>query len=112
MIRPLWDFRALLPRRSIHRSAGHCLRSKSAISSSRSAEIRRALAAALPEPVRTPERLMQFVCRRTAQIATDPGWIEVRFSLADVSTEIRLAGLDLDPNYVPWLGVVVRFAYE
>jgi hypothetical protein len=24
----------------------------------------------------------------------------------------RRAGLDLDPGYVPWLGVVVRFVYE
>ena len=29
-----------------------------------------------------------------------------------VATEIRRAGLDLDPGYVPWLGVVVRFIYE
>jgi hypothetical protein len=43
---------------------------------------------------------------------TEPGWIELRFSLDEVSTEIRRAGLDLDPGYVPWLGVVMRFIYE
>jgi hypothetical protein len=56
--------------------------------------------------------LLEFVCRRRAEIVADPGWIDVRFSLDDVSTEIRRAGLDLDPGYVSWLGVVVRFVYE
>jgi hypothetical protein len=28
-----------------------------------------------------------------------------------VSTVVRRAGLDLDPGYRPWLGVVVRFRY-
>jgi hypothetical protein len=52
-----------------------------------------------------------FVCEREAEIAADPGWIEVRLPLAEVSTAIRRVGLDLDPGYVPWLGVVVRFVY-
>jgi hypothetical protein len=56
--------------------------------------------------------LIEFVCRRSAEIVADPGWIEVRFSLDEVATEIRRAGLDLDPGYLPWLGVVVRFIYE
>jgi hypothetical protein len=56
--------------------------------------------------------LIEFVCRRRAEIVADPGWIDVRFSLDEVATEIRRAGLDLDPGYVPWLGVVVRFIYE
>lgn len=59
----------------------------------------------------TDEALIDFVCRRPADIAADPGWIEVHFALADVATEIRAAGLDLDPGWVPWLGVVVRFVY-
>jgi hypothetical protein len=55
---------------------------------------------------------LSFVCYRDAEIVADPGWIEVRLSLQDVSTAIRRAGLDLDPGWVPWLGVVVRFVYE
>ena len=55
---------------------------------------------------------LAFVCHRAAEIVADPGWIEVRLSLNDVSTVIRRVGLDLDPGYVPWLGVVVRFVYE
>lgn len=76
------------------------------------AEIRNALAEALPQPARAPDRLMQFVCRRRAGIKADPGWIEARFDLREVSTEIRRAGLDLNPDFVPWLGVVMRFVYE
>ncbi|MDQ3775211.1 MAG: hypothetical protein M3461_13090 [Pseudomonadota bacterium] len=53
-----------------------------------------------------------LVCHRAAEIVADPGWIEVRLSLNDVSTAIRRTGLDLDPGNVPWLGVVVRFVYE
>jgi hypothetical protein len=56
--------------------------------------------------------LIEFVCRRSAEIVADPGWIDIRFSLDEVATEIRRAGLDLNPGYVPWMGVVVRFVYE
>ena len=56
--------------------------------------------------------LQDFVCHRHAEIVADPAWIEVRFSLDQVATEIRRAGLDLDPGYVKWLGVVLKFVYE
>lgn len=56
--------------------------------------------------------VIEFVCRRRAQLVVDPGWIEVRLSLDEVSTEVRCAGLDLNPGYISWLGVVVSFVYE
>ena len=59
-----------------------------------------------------PPNVIDFVCHRRAEIFADPGWIELRFSLDDVSTELRSAGLDLDPGYVSWLGFVLKFAYE
>jgi hypothetical protein len=58
------------------------------------------------------DRLLEALCRRRAEIVADPGWIEVRLSLDDVATDIRRAGLDLNPGCVPWLGVVVVFVYE
>jgi hypothetical protein len=58
------------------------------------------------------EVLLEFVCRRRAEVVADPAWIEIRFSLDQVATEIRRAGFDLDPGYVGWLGVVVKFVYE
>jgi hypothetical protein len=54
---------------------------------------------------------LEQVCRRQAIIIADPGWLEARFSLDDVDVDIRRAGLDLDPGWLPWLGVVVRFTY-
>ena len=56
--------------------------------------------------------LLRQVCARRAEILADPGWIEVRLSLDEVSTTVRRCGLDLDPGYLPWLGVVVRLVYE
>lgn len=56
--------------------------------------------------------LVDFLCRRQARVLADPGWIEIHFSLDDVDTTIRRARLDLDPGFVPWLGVVLRFIYE
>ncbi len=55
--------------------------------------------------------LLDTVCRRRAEVLADPGWLELVFSLDDVSTELRRAGLDLDPGWLPWLGVVVRFRH-
>ena len=55
--------------------------------------------------------LLSGVTRRHAEIFADPGWFEVRLSLDEVRTDVRRAGLDLDPDYLPWLGVVVRFTY-
>lgn len=66
----------------------------------------------LERPDEAAETLLEFVCSRRAEVVADPGWIELKFSLDDVSTEIRRAGLDLDPGYVPWLGVVLKFIYE
>ncbi|MDX1997423.1 MAG: hypothetical protein SF066_06860 [Thermoanaerobaculia bacterium] len=62
-----------------------------------------------PEPSRA---LLERVVRRRARVVADPGWLELHFSLDDVSTELRRVGLDLDPGFLPWLGVVVRFVYE
>jgi hypothetical protein len=55
--------------------------------------------------------LIAFICRHPADIVAEPGWIEVRFPLDQVSIDLRRAGLDRDPGWVPWLGVVVRFVY-
>ena len=55
---------------------------------------------------------LRNVCRRDAAINADPGWIEVRLRLDQVSIDVRRAGLDLDPGWVSWLGAVVRFVYE
>lgn len=55
--------------------------------------------------------LLLNISQRSATISIETGWIELVFNMQDVDTNIRLAGLDLDPDYVPWLGKVVKFRY-
>lgn len=55
--------------------------------------------------------LVQRVAERWAVVAADPGWIEVRLRMADLSVELRRAALDLDPGFLPWLGIVLRYRY-
>ncbi len=73
-------------------------------------ELRRSL---VPDPLADAEtsELLRAVCARRALVVPDPGWIDVHLALDDVSTAVRRAGLDLDPGYRSWLGVVVRFRY-
>ena len=62
-------------------------------------------------PEETDAAMLRRSIQRTAIVIADPAWIELRFALADASVELRRAGLDLDPGWVPWLGVVLRFVY-
>jgi hypothetical protein len=71
-----------------------------------------ALRGCLQEPAEDRSRLLQRICARRARIAAEPGWFEVRLQSHEVSTAIRRCGLDLDLDYVPWLGAVVKFVYE
>jgi hypothetical protein len=66
----------------------------------------------LPRTNRRGPALLDWVVRRRARVEADPGWIDAFFPLEAVSTDVRAAGLDLDPGWIPWLGVVVRFLYE
>jgi hypothetical protein len=58
------------------------------------------------------EALLVRTISRRAEIVCDAAWIEAHFALADATIDVRRAGLDLDPDWIPWLGVVVRFVYE
>jgi hypothetical protein len=55
--------------------------------------------------------LLLRVLRRRARISTAAGLVDAEFDLDDVDIDVRRAGLDIDPGYVPWLGVFVRFRY-
>jgi len=76
------------------------------------ARVVRCLHRVLEADTEHPEAVLARVCRRPAVILADPGWIEVRFALACLSTQLRRARLDLNLDWLPWLGTVVRFSYE
>ncbi len=52
-----------------------------------------------------------WVFARRVTIDRLPGWVEATFALDDVDLRLRMAGLDLDPGFVPWRGAVVRFRH-
>jgi hypothetical protein len=51
------------------------------------------------------------VMQRRAVLRAAPGWLEAEFSIDDVDLDVRRAGLDIDPDWLPWLGTVVTFRY-
>src|SRR5581483_3612131 len=57
------------------------------------------------------EDALERVCTRRAEILAEPGWIDVHFSLAELDHDVRRAGLDLDPGWLPRVGIVLRFVY-
>ena len=59
-----------------------------------------------------PAATLAWLIERDAGVIASPGWIELVFSIDSVSLAVRRAGLDLDPGWVPWLGVVIRYRYE
>jgi hypothetical protein len=77
----------------------------------RLAELADAIRRALRARLERDDATAQETCRRTAVIEADPGWFDVHLRLDEVSLETRRAGLDLDPGWIPWLGVAVRFLY-
>jgi hypothetical protein len=59
-----------------------------------------------------PRAVVTRICARAGRVVHDRGWIEFRLRLADVDLDVRRAGLDVDPGFVPWLGAVVVIRYE
>lgn len=75
-------------------------------------ELIAALRARLADPLADDAALLAWLCRRRGEIRADPGWLELHLPLDAVRTGLRAAGLDLDPGWLPWLGLVIRFVYE
>jgi hypothetical protein len=46
-----------------------------------------------------------------AQVVTSSSHLDIYFPLTSVRLDVRLAGLDVNPGWVPWLGRVVHFHY-
>lgn len=58
-----------------------------------------------------PARCVADMGLRTGTIEREPGWMDIHLDLQSVDLDVRRAGLDIDPGWVPWLGSVVRFRY-
>jgi hypothetical protein len=58
-----------------------------------------------------PGEVVAELARRRGTVVAVPGWIELHLPLGEVDIDVRRAGLDLDPGWVPWLGAVVRYRY-
>jgi hypothetical protein len=56
--------------------------------------------------------LLRRVVDRDGLVIARRGWVDVVLAASGVDVDVRRAGLDLDPGFVPWLGDVVRFRYE
>ena len=70
-----------------------------------------ATARALDRPPTEAAATVRAVAARHGTVAYSPGWIEVGLALDEVDVDVRMAGLDLDPGWVPWLGCVLRYRY-
>jgi len=62
-------------------------------------------------PCEDRDELLRRIVERRAAIEAESGWVEMRLDMAEVDVDVRIAGLDVDPGWVPWLGAVVRFCY-
>ena len=71
-----------------------------------------AAASALGRPASEGAATVRTLAARRGTVVFAPAWIEVVLALDEVDVDVRVAGLDLDPGWVPWLGCVLRFRYE
>ena len=71
-----------------------------------------AAALALGRPAGVGLATVRALAARRGTVVFSPGWIEVVLALDEVDVNVRVAGLDLDPGWVWWLGCVLRYRYE
>ena len=62
--------------------------------------------------LKTEDELASLVCRRFARVDATETHVDVFFGLADLPLEIRLAGLDRDPGWVPAAGRFIAFHFD
>jgi hypothetical protein len=63
----------------------------------------------LPE---SPREVMAAILREPATLYVTRTHIDVLFSLEQIRLDVRMAGLDRDPGWVPELARVIAFHYE
>ena len=55
---------------------------------------------------------LHAVIARSGHLHRTPAHLDLVFDPAQADLRLRRAGLDLDPGWVPWLGLVVRYQYS
>jgi hypothetical protein len=66
----------------------------------------------LDRPGQDAGEVLDWLARRPGRLLIEPGWTDLILPLEAVDLDIRRAGLDIDPGWLPWLGRVVRYRYE
>ena len=61
--------------------------------------------------LRTPDELKALLFERRATVSVSPTHLEVTFALADLPIQIRLAGIDRNPAWIPAAGKFVYFHF-
>jgi hypothetical protein len=74
--------------------------------------VRYLLARSLGEPPGGPARLAQLVLCRQGQLIVSRTHVDLHMSMEEISIEVRRAGLDRDPGWVPDLARVVYFHFD
>ncbi len=54
----------------------------------------------------------QNLLQHAANVSVSPSHLDIHFQLSDVDIGIRMAGLDINPGWIPWLGRVVTYHYD
>jgi hypothetical protein len=64
------------------------------------------------EALYRPDGPWPLPLRQTARLWATETHLDLDLAANEVEIEVRLAGLDLDPGWVPWLGRIVTFHYD
>jgi hypothetical protein len=62
--------------------------------------------------LRATRRPLRRVLHRAGRVHLNRTHLTIALRLAEVSLPVRIAGLDVDPGWVAWMGRVVRFDYD
>lgn len=60
----------------------------------------------------TPGKAGKMLCRQTGRVILTEGHLTVKMKLGELPLEVRLAGLDRDPGWVPAAGRYIAFIFE
>jgi len=64
------------------------------------------------ETLYLPDRPWPLPLRQAGRLFATETHLDLEFATIEIDVELRLAGLDIDPGWVPWLGRVVAFHYD